>query len=758
MRGSGRGHCQPDRLKGLLAQGAFPAFPRLCYTRLRESALLPFRLETHGGAVLALRAMAVLALFGLLGLAVVGAPRVLPAGALESAADPPLMRSYLPVALRRHTPTLCDASLVEELNLGGIAYAGGIATDGEHVFLAQSRRLVAFDTADPANPQLIGRSDLLPSTITALAADSRHVYAGLGTDGLAVLDVGNATRPRVIYTLALPGYVHELAIASARLYLALGQGGLHILDLADPTRPRQVGELTTTGEVVQVAVTTVRAYLLRDDGQIEMVDAARPDQPEVIGVLDPVDWANDLEAAGRYVYLGTNTGVMIYDAADPTEPVLVGHVDDENVRSILVAGDRVFVDSRTGFHVIDVSDPAAPATLATLNLREFDMSHAVGLVTIDGYLYEYCVTGFEGDAENSGFTCLLAMEVSEPKTIRHVGSYTPPVWSGKSVVSGSVMYIASEAFVHKVGGGPVPGLWILDVANPARPRQVGFTELPFYPLDLVVQDRTLFVADARGYMHVLDIANPTRPYVLFALDWEAESLMGAGSTLYGLYWDRDDGKTQLVVIDASTPTEPRYIGALDLRGTNRVVALVGAGTLLVGGNLGLQVVDVRDPENPRFVTSVDTPHTVWGIAVAGQIAYVTLGVSSVQVYDLTDPHVPFLRMAVDLDSAAYSITVAGDHAYLGGLPDLPYSPIESPLEWPVLKGVDLTVMNISNSTAPCLADRWMSPGEYELSGLDMAGAGAGQPTIVGDSLFVPFYEPVYGFNAGFHVLRLSTHP
>ena len=131
---------------------------------------------------------------------------------------------------------------------------------------------------------------------------------------------------------------------------------------------------------------------------------------------------------------------------------------------------------------------------------------------------------------------------------------------------------------------------IIDVSNPARPKEIGSFEGPGNVTKIAVADNYAYLADYSGGLYIVDISNPKKPRQL------------------GQYGD-------FVVGD---------------------VAVTGNYALLAAGEL--DVVDVAKPDRPRQAGSFSQQDcdTAWSVAVAGDYVY-TISDAGLFVFLLRKP-------------------------------------------------------------------------------------------------------------------------
>ena len=120
-----------------------------------------------------------------------------------------------------------------------------------------------------------------------------------------------------------------------------------------------------------------------------------------------------------------------------------------------------------------------------------------------------------------------------------------------------------------------------------------------------------------------------RVQITLVADWQP-SLRGyacaiavAGNCAYVAGNLEDETGGMLEVVDITTPTEPRVVGAVggyDMLRRAYGVAVSGAHACIVGGAGGLVVVDITDPIGPRQLGRWSQGHYAYGVAVSGTYA------------------------------------------------------------------------------------------------------------------------------------------
>jgi hypothetical protein len=172
--------------------------------------------------------------------------------------------------------------------------------------------------------------------------------------------------------------------------------------------------------------------------------------------------------------------------------------------------------------------------------------------------------------------------------------------------------------------GRGPRIVILDVSDPTSPRLVGQSDvLDGVVQDIVVLEGLAYIAAADAGLRVVDIADPVRPREVGFLPTakDANRLLVDGDFAYLLtsICEREFCEGQLLVVDVSDAHRPYVSGSVLMsRGANGLA--LAEGYVYVAHETGLDVVDVSNPTNPHSVGSLRFPSAVEDVALAGGYA------------------------------------------------------------------------------------------------------------------------------------------
>ena len=177
-----------------------------------------------------------------------------------------------------------------------------------------------------------------------------------------------------------------------------------------------------------------------------------------------------------------------------------------------------------------------------------------------------------------------------------------------------------------------------------------------------------YVADAlpeNTGLRIVDVSDPAAPKQVGHLRL-AEGEQG-DVRAYGLAVDGDHaylavGAAGLRVVDVSDPSAPVEVGVLDVPGRANNLVVADHRAYLVDGDL--RIVDISDPASPREIGFYDVPNlSAWPyVAVQGHYAYLTA--RGIGVLDVSDPGAPVEIASYPLVQGY--VAVANGMVYLTG--------------------------------------------------------------------------------------------
>ncbi|MDX1476654.1 MAG: hypothetical protein R3301_03075 [Saprospiraceae bacterium] len=272
-----------------------------------------------------------------------------------------------------------------------------------------------IDNRDPANPVNIAFIEI-PGNLD-LAVKDNILYADMYLD-LVAIDISDPTNASLIsrredvFSTFYPfqdnlGYVVEFIPTEVTLEVNCNEdqfgspwfwrGGLFFanIDVAfDLNTSGSAGEVGggvgIGGSMARFTIAKDHLYTL-DDWKMRVFDISQADP--VPGATIDVGWGIEtLFPYGDFLFIGSNSGMFIYDNADPAQPVFLSLFQHARACDpVFVSDDVAYVTLRDGticegfvnqLDIIDVSDLANPSLI-----RSYGMEHPHGLSVVGETLY-----------------------------------------------------------------------------------------------------------------------------------------------------------------------------------------------------------------------------------------------------------------------------------------------------------------------------------------------------------------------------------
>jgi hypothetical protein len=397
----------------------------------------------------------------------------------------------------------------------------------------------------------------------------------------AVLDLTQPTAPKLAGTLRLSNLVTGMDVAGNHAYLAAGPSGLVIVDLTDPAHPVRRTTVASASYLESVSVSGNYAYatgVVYVGGQpqsvrLDVIDISLPSQPRVVGALEASEarYHPVAHADGRFLHWayfglgaeGNHGGYRILDLSDPMNPLALSQCElplGEVPMAVGVAGNVAYVVTDDALRTFDIDDPSNPQEKNVM-LPQADFWEA----TIE-------VTGQHAYLQSGGGGDLTVLDIKEPTNPLPVARFDSDYQSDlPPCVQGNFAYII----------GLKKRFRVLDTGNPRQPTLVGAKDdLGAAVTDASIEIRGFRVPAQRGYvagrvkrspdihsgfLQVIDLSDPARPRDLGFLETYASNdrIEVVGTRVYAvgehLEWPAPP-EHRLTVIDVTDPAAMSELG------------------------------------------------------------------------------------------------------------------------------------------------------------------------------------------------------
>jgi hypothetical protein len=363
---------------------------------------------------------------------------------------------------------------------------------------------------------------------------------------------------------------------------------------------------------------------------------------------------HDVTVEGDYAYCAYQSGLIILDVSDPTNPQFMSRTYCLGIGwSIDVSGDYVFlVDEWAGVQVINIADPANPFIVTRIETSD----DARGIVVEDGLAY--VGDQYHGD--------IVILDVSDPTSPQIIS--TSEAWGNSEalVKAGDCLYVA----------GAYQGMDIIDVSDPENPIHMPLADM--CPTSFVaVSGNYLYVNTACGgsndeldyRLRIYDVTDPSAPILLSVFEdfignvWS--DMIIVDGVLYMNEYD-DDHNNTLLLLDLSDPANPVRSGTLPIE--FKAISFNREGNLLYsaksGGTGGMAVIDVTDPFSPALIGDWTEAVGTFKAARRDNYLFVTDTGFGLRVVDVTNPSAPEIVANLAVEGSFTAIELTGDYAFL----------------------------------------------------------------------------------------------
>jgi len=181
--------------------------------------------------------------------------------------------------------------------------------------------------------------------------------------------------------------------------------------------------------------------------------------------------------SGNYMYTVDILNLKTFDITNENRPQLIGELElGWGVETIFALGDLLFLGTRTGVYIFDISNPASPELISL-----YSHVQSCDPVVVKGN-YAYSTLNSSGPC-SQGLDQLDIIDISSPANPQRVKSLSMNSPKGLGI-SGSLLFVCDD------------GLKVFDLTDPVEPAFLSL--IPIDAFDVIPIDTLLLVATAQG--------------------------------------------------------------------------------------------------------------------------------------------------------------------------------------------------------------------------------------------------------------------
>lgn len=210
-------------------------------------------------------------------------------------------------------------------------------------------------------------------------------------------------------------------------------------------------------------------------------------------------------------------------------------------------------------------------------------------------------------------------------------------------------------------------LRVINISDPSIPYEEGSCFVPNYPNSVDMKDNYVYCGTFYGDIIVVDVFNPTNPFVCFDTTTWANIF---DITVHGDYLFVPDWFGWTFIFDISNAQHPIYCGMVEGSGIGTSVEVYGnylyrpIGDSALGR--GLAVYDITDVSTPIMVGHVPiTESTSDGLVYLDGYIYLANDLDGLRVINVQDPYNPYETGFYQTPGFAKCIFISNNIAYLG---------------------------------------------------------------------------------------------
>jgi hypothetical protein len=211
----------------------------------------------------------------------------------------------------------------------------------------------------------------------SLQARGEFLYTANGEEGFIVYDIANIDNKDVSERIATAA----VSPVGQRNYVRTRFASAVALPTTMPMAPNRKTQLIPENQEQPIHPLYRYAYIAdREEGLI-LVDVttltdANPSNNFLSRALTfnpggALHGARSITVAGRWVYMGCDSGLVVIDIDQPLQPRIIARIAElKKVTGIAVQFRYAFVSDETGLHTVDMTDPARPRVVAHLAIAD----------------------------------------------------------------------------------------------------------------------------------------------------------------------------------------------------------------------------------------------------------------------------------------------------------------------------------------------------------------------------------------------------
>ncbi|MCD4684171.1 MAG: hypothetical protein K8R86_12875, partial [Bacteroidales bacterium] len=387
-----------------------------------------------------------------------------------------------------------------------------------------------MDISAPATPLIVSRYvSLYP--VFQIEINNNIAFIGSGNFHIQALDISDPYNPVELGFATHPNNLREFSISGNYLY-SINYWQFRIWNFSDPQNPVLESYLPCPNNMMfyGISISNDFAYMAVGLSGMAIYNVENPSNPIQVSTVDFEGYSVHVCSEGNYVYCANEEwGIRVIDVTDPNTPNIIGlitglyatHVYDKDGLLHATSGASI-----RAYYLIDVADPYNPFI--------YDMEY-LGSEGSAIHNYEY----YTYISFNDGFSIF---NISNPYNINLINFLNTPDMSMDIVVKEEIAYVLEY----------YDGLWILDVSQPDKPKEISSFSSEGYSSQLYLYNDCIYIANSIG-LYIINVEDPDMPYLECYYQTEKHVLDVYVNDSIAYLANSSDG---LIMLDVSNPAIP----------------------------------------------------------------------------------------------------------------------------------------------------------------------------------------------------------
>jgi len=442
-----------------------------------------------------------------------------------------------------------------------------------------SKGIKIFKVNDMYNLDLIGQKNIT-GDVNAIAIFEKYIICSDYYEGIQILSTQDLSNVSMISSLPINGTIHAIKIAGNYAFLAADTSGLIVVNISDPKNPVILSETRTPGKALDIDIQGNTVCIADYNCGLSVLNIAKLEQPNLIGNIDTPDIASGIIANGKIAYIADgDSGLQVIKFTDPENQVIGSYSLDGNTTAIQLLDSTAYALSNKGLYLIDVSDPKL-----LLSQKKIQCNNINSFVIKDQFIYIAQGNYFKILNKSSSFDSgspdvlgqLLENDVVKDIEIKDHIAYLACFGKGLKIIDISSPTKPTEIKSLETPGYAVglalnqnhifiatfEGVYIVDISTPDDPNPVATIHSSGVTLDLTIDRNYLFCANGSSGLYIHDIKNIEAPKKVSQLPMNS----AAKVVIYektAFVADREGG---MHMVDIYDPHNPEIIGTIKTPG------------------------------------------------------------------------------------------------------------------------------------------------------------------------------------------------